>query len=330
MYILRNVIHRFFEAAGDDGAAAGGAGGEGGAPDPAAVEQRAREMGWAPKEQWRGNPDNWIDASTFVQRGEQVMPILQANLRKRDVQVTTLQQQIQERDRRLAAAEEAISVLTNLSTEQGRKDAKEKRRELLRAQAEARSEGDTDREIELGEQIADVTSQINAAETKPAAAAPASGKPGKAPVAGAGGTPSATTDPTTDPAYQAFTQENPWFGTDNRKTVLATEIGRELRNDPANNHLQGKAFFDKVVAEVNKVFTPPRSTTSKVESGTGNGAATTRGNDTDPASGKSYADLPDDAKAACDRFAKTVVGEGKTFKDMTAWRKHYVTQYFNS
>lgn len=326
MYILRNVIHRFFEAAGDDGAAAGGAGGEGGAPDPAALEQRAREMGWAPKEQWRGNPDNWIDAPTFVQRGEQVMPILQANLRKRDVQVTTLQQQIQDKDRRLAAAEEAISVLTNLSTEQGRNAAKEKRRELLRAQADARREGDTDAEIELGEQIADVTSQINAAEVKPAAAA--NGKQGKAPAAS--GTAPAATDPTTDPAYQAFTQENPWFGTDNRKTVLATEIGRELRNDPANNHLQGKAFFDKVVAEVNKVFTPPRSTTSKVESGTGNGAASTRGNDTDPASGKSYADLPDDAKAACDRFAKTVVGEGKTFKDMTAWRKHYVIQYFNS
>lgn len=325
MYILRNVIHRLFEAAGDDGAAGGG--GDGGAPDPAAFEQRAREMGWAPKEQWRGNPDNWIDAPTFVQRGEQVMPILQANLRKRDVQVTTLQQQIQDKDRRLAAAEEAISVLTNLSTEQGRNAAKEKRRELLRAQADARREGDTDAEIELGEQIADVTSQINAAEAKPAAAG---GKPGKAPVTGTAPAPTAATDPTTDPAYQAFTQENPWFGTDNRKTVLATEIGRELRNDPANNHLQGKAFFDKVVAEVNKVFAPPRSTTSKVESGTGNGAATTRGNDTDPASGKSYNDLPDDAKAACERFSKTVVGEGRAFKDIAAWRKHYVIQYFNS
>ena len=37
------------------------------APPPAdPVEDLAREMGWAPKDQWRGDPDQWKDARTFV------------------------------------------------------------------------------------------------------------------------------------------------------------------------------------------------------------------------------------------------------------------------
>lgn len=324
MHILRNVIHRLLEAAGDDGAAGGETGGDKGptAEEVAALEGRAREMGWAPKEQWRGNPDGWLSADEFVRRGEQVMPILQANLRKRDTQVTTLQQQIADKDRRLAAAEEAIGVLTNISTEQGRTNAKEKRRELLRAQAEARREGDTELEISLGEQIADVTLQINKPAEEPAVK-PAV-KTGKQP------TGAATDDaqnPVNDPAYQAFVRENSWFGTDGRRTALATAIGQELRNNPANDGLQGKAFFDKVVAEVNKVFAPARSP-SKVETGNGGGGARTT--DTDPASGKSFGDLPQDAKDACARSAKLVVGEGRAFKDMAAWQKHYVSVYFNS
>lgn len=35
-------------------------------PDP--DEERAARMGWAPKEQWRGPPDKWVDAKTFVER----------------------------------------------------------------------------------------------------------------------------------------------------------------------------------------------------------------------------------------------------------------------
>ncbi len=34
--------------------------------DPALVQARA--MGWAPKEDWRGDPEKWVDAKTFVER----------------------------------------------------------------------------------------------------------------------------------------------------------------------------------------------------------------------------------------------------------------------
>ena len=44
------------------------------------IEQKAKAMGWSPQEEFRGDPDKWIDAAKFVARGENIMPILKENL----------------------------------------------------------------------------------------------------------------------------------------------------------------------------------------------------------------------------------------------------------
>src|SRR5665213_3643268 len=36
----------------------------------------AKSMGWSPLEQWRGDPEKWVDADAFVERGHTVLPIL--------------------------------------------------------------------------------------------------------------------------------------------------------------------------------------------------------------------------------------------------------------
>lgn len=41
-------------------------------------ESDARAMGWSPEEEFKGDKKQWIDAKTFVERGEQMMPILKA------------------------------------------------------------------------------------------------------------------------------------------------------------------------------------------------------------------------------------------------------------
>ena len=46
------------------------------------VEQAAREMGWRPKEEFRGDTAKWVDAETFVSRGENFIPILRADREK--------------------------------------------------------------------------------------------------------------------------------------------------------------------------------------------------------------------------------------------------------
>ena len=45
------------------------------------VEARARDMGWSPRDSWRGKAEDWIDAETFVKRGTEILPILRAKSR---------------------------------------------------------------------------------------------------------------------------------------------------------------------------------------------------------------------------------------------------------
>lgn len=68
------------EATGNEGE------GEGeGATEPT-VEDRAREAGWRSKEEYSklkgADPDKWVDAETFIKRGEESLPIIRAENRK--------------------------------------------------------------------------------------------------------------------------------------------------------------------------------------------------------------------------------------------------------
>jgi hypothetical protein len=50
-------------------------------------EERARAMGWVPKEDFRGEESNWVDAGTFLDRGENIMPILKERLSKFETEI---------------------------------------------------------------------------------------------------------------------------------------------------------------------------------------------------------------------------------------------------
>lgn len=50
------------------------------------VEDRAVKMGWVPKEDFRGDPNNWRPAEEFVERGEMLIPILNKKIRNLEKQ----------------------------------------------------------------------------------------------------------------------------------------------------------------------------------------------------------------------------------------------------
>src|SRR3990167_11082395 len=50
--------------------------------EPNAVETEARSMGWVPKEEFRGPESQWRDAEEFVERGHNVLPIVNSLLKK--------------------------------------------------------------------------------------------------------------------------------------------------------------------------------------------------------------------------------------------------------
>lgn len=43
---------------------------------PGEAEQQAKAQGWAPKEDWKGPEDKWVDAETFLKRGENITGVL--------------------------------------------------------------------------------------------------------------------------------------------------------------------------------------------------------------------------------------------------------------
>lgn len=52
--------------------------------EQADIEARATRMGWTPKDKFRGDPAKWSDAKTYVDRGEQLLPVLRERYRALD------------------------------------------------------------------------------------------------------------------------------------------------------------------------------------------------------------------------------------------------------
>jgi len=46
------------------------------------VNEKASQMGWVPQDEWKGDPDRWRPADEFVQRGENIIPIIRDRMDK--------------------------------------------------------------------------------------------------------------------------------------------------------------------------------------------------------------------------------------------------------
>lgn len=264
--------------------------------DEASFEVRAKEMGWSPKEQFRGDPEKWIPAEEFVRRGEELLPIVRADNRKLRDEVGSLRGETQNLKSQLKAAQESIDALKEFNSAANREKVEAARRETARALKEAQSEGDTEKVLELQDQLEEQTTALREAKAQP-----------KAP----------PTPPQEDPIFSQWKAENDWYGKDRRKTAFATGVAEDLRAN--GEKATGRAFLDKVAAEVDKQFNE-RPLAGKVE------GDAQPGNSGGPR-GRSFADLPADAKAACDRMATRLVGDGRAFKTIADWRKHYAAEY---
>ena len=277
------------------------AGTEASAPPPEVVRE-ARELGWVPKEQFRGDTTRWVDADVFVQRGHEVMPLLKANNARLLGEVHTLKETLRETN-------DAIVELRKLSEETTRERVRAAKAEVMAQLKTAKEEQNVEAELALTEKLVDIRAAERADVAKPAAPPPPA--------------PSAV-----DPAFTAWAArpENSWFGVDKRRTALATGIAQELRADRSNDHIVGVAFYEKVAAEVADTLgggAPlPADRVEGSRGGSGGSGTNGSGGGT-----KGYNALPADAKAACDKQAKQFVGKGD-FKTQTDWRTYYANLYF--
>jgi hypothetical protein len=268
------------------------------------IEVKAKALGWVPQETFKGDPERWVDAETYVRRGEEIMPILKANNNKLLVGQAQLQEELRTTKELLKAATESIEALKEVNSTAAKRDVSARKQEVIARLAEAKREGNFEAEAQLTDQL----TEINAALRESAAKPPAK--------------PAPAAEAVITPEGQVWLTANPWFGTDRRRTGFAMGVAEELRTQGVK---PGSAeFYEKIGEEVDKQFGSTqqrRAAAAKVGESNGSGGET-------GGRGKSYADLPKEAKEVCERQAARLVGPGRAFKTKAEWQSHYVNKYF--
>lgn len=80
---------------------------------PGEKQQEARAQGWAPKEEWHGPADKWVDADTFLKRGEEIKGVLKErnghlSRELREVRQLLLEQRDMAQKAKLAGYQQAL------------------------------------------------------------------------------------------------------------------------------------------------------------------------------------------------------------------------------
>lgn len=246
-----------------------GGGGEA-APAVNEVEQKARKMGWTPKEEFKGDPEKWRSAEEFVERGENMVPILRDTVRKQE--------------RKIADLERNIAEIAVNATKSEQRAVQKALSELKARQIEAVAAGNTEAFVQIDQEIEDLHKQALESQPKP------KGPP---------------------PEYVEWEEKNTWVRNDPVMLAYAESQFEYLkRTKPGMLYSE---VLESVSKAVKKEF-PDKFSNPRRES-----APSVEGSTPSPKKGgKTYADLPKEAKEACDRFVERYKVK----------REDYVKQYF--
>jgi hypothetical protein len=162
---------------------------------PTSYEEKAIEGGWKPLEEWEGNPEDWVDAKTFNQRGEYMDRIKSQSslIKKLEKKQSLLEKDMQ------ALAEHHRNV-----QEIERKRALDELKDLKR---QALDLGDTVKVVDIDDKID---------ELKRSKAAPVTPQ---------------TATPEIHPEVTEWIEENTWYESDKIMTAAYNAILEDLINE---------------------------------------------------------------------------------------------------
>ena len=245
------------------------------------VEKEARLFGWVPKEEFRGSESDWVDADVFVKRGKEINPILRKN---NELLMKKLDEKAKEIDSIKASVEE-FKKFQKESFERKSAEYEVQIAQLKTQKREAIAAGDGDKVVDIDDQIDSLK------EAQKEAKKEAEKKPEPAPKT------EAQASVPDDPDLQSWLGRNQWFGQDIEMTDVANGLGASVRKQFP--HLTGRAFLDKLDEKIVEYF-PQKVLGNKAKGSAVDSTGNVRGG---TSSGKkSYENLPQDAKEACDRF----------------------------
>ena len=280
------------------------------------VETTALAMGWIPKEKFRGDESKWVDAETYVERGQTFLPFIKAENRKLQERLEQATGTIGRLEAAVTESTSAIEALKKYNSEMNQQRVQQLRKDIMAELAEAKRSGDVEREVELQDQLTDAKAALKTAQTTEVKPEP---KPNGS---------TQQVDPAVTNAWNQWVAENDWWNTNDVMRAMAVDTAAKMNASgelkpsmPAAERFE--AVGRKVIARYEELTNQSVRSTSRVESGKGNSGEGSQGN-----GGKSYANLPAEAKAACASFARDLVGKGKTYPDLKSWQAKYAADYF--
>jgi hypothetical protein len=244
-------------------------------------EVEARKYGWVPKEEFRGDTSEWRDAPEFVKRGQEILGFVRKENGKLKDKLAateaTLESFKKEVDEFKDYSEKARAQAETNAYNRALAELKEQKKKAIEL-------GDGATVVEIEDEIEKVHQERTTLTTK-------------------------TKTPEADPIrIQNQGILNAWIGDGNEIFAkdaevmqLANEYADVVRLDPKTKHLTGTEYLEAVADKVreavpHKFNNAARTRAAAVGSSSDAGRTTSKK--------KSYADLPDDAKKACDKFVK--------------------------
>jgi len=242
--------------------------------DPKVIE-RARRQGWVPKDEFRGDDSRWITAEQFVERADNMMPILKSVNAKLEGKLEILEKELKEQKE---LAKKMIKIHGKYAD--GFYDSR--LTEIKTKKIAAVKEGD----IELYQALEAEEAKIEKPE------------------------PIVIDEPAQQdhPDVARWKQDNArWYGSDPELTEYADIIADRMakKGHSYREYEFCNAVKDKVMKMFPDKFKNPAQEHSSVDE------PGTRGTDTAKGKKKGWSDLPADAKKQCTEFVATIPGYTK-------------------
>ena len=295
------------------------------APSPADQERQARAQGWAPREQWKGNPNNWVDAGEFLKRSETFVPFLQRERRQLRTELNTRDARIAILEGQVSTANEQLAEIRRFNEEMATDRRDRRKREISGEMNAAREANDHVRFSQLSTELNEITARERQAprQEPPARQQPPQGGGNPPPQGGGGG----NQPPQIQPWVQNFIDDNADFFKDKRNVSYfnAEMTIRRSEGDNRVGEVDGTALLQEALDTVQSRSggnslrrAPSKSEGSNPPTGGGGGTGGAR----------TYAELPPDGRAQCDAQQEKFVGKGKLFEKVEDWRRFFVGEYF--
>jgi len=241
------------------------------------IEERAKLQGWVPLDGFKGDKERWISADEFVKRADTVMPILKSQNKKLEDKLLNLSKELQEQK---DLSKKMIKIHGKYT-----EDAYNDRINTIR-----RLKSDA---VELGD--VDKYKQLEAEESK--IPIPEKIEIDESPIQAI------------DPGVLKWQEENAhWYGNDKDLTeytdIIAEKMGKSGHN------FTPYQFCEEVKKRVKTMFPEKFNGAGNISSGVDEPG--TRGSDTmQSKKGKTWNDLPKDAKEQCSSLMGTIQGYTK-------------------